>query len=154
MLAEFSAYEKIFELTSGPKDTKKSVHETSIGILQQRLAFYYSANAYFAEQRTERLDTTAYSLDDLLSKIVDHYNCMKQIGPTKCDVPADKQNDGKDKKKKGDKQAVANPAIKDSATSSKQCQLCSLDHNATEFPLFQELKIQRATKQGELFPGN
>ena len=29
MQAEQSAYEKIYELTSGPKDTIKSVHETS-----------------------------------------------------------------------------------------------------------------------------
>jgi hypothetical protein len=53
-------------------------------------------------QLTERLDTIAYSLEDVLSKIVDHYNRMKQIGPTKCDAPADKQNDGKDTKKRGD----------------------------------------------------
>jgi hypothetical protein len=116
------------------------------------LAFDYSANAYFAEQLTERLNTTSYSLEDVLSKTVDHYNSMKQIGPTKCEAPADKQNDGKDTKKKGDKPGVANPAIKDSAASSEQCQLCSLDHNAMECPLFQELKKQRAIKQGELFP--
>ena len=35
VLAEWSSYEKIFELTSGPKGTKTLVHETSIRILQQ-----------------------------------------------------------------------------------------------------------------------
>ncbi len=94
------------------------------------------ANAYFAE----RLSTTAYFLDNVLSKIVDHYNCIKQTGNTKCDASADKQSDGKDTKKKGDKLAAANPAIKDSTASSKQCQLSSHDHNATECPLFQELR--------------
>ena len=33
VLAEQSAYEKIFELTSGTKDTMKTVHDTSIRIL-------------------------------------------------------------------------------------------------------------------------
>jgi hypothetical protein len=104
VLAEFSAYEKVHELTSGPKDTKKSVHEISILILRRMLEFDYMANASFAEQLTASLEQTpTYSSDDILSKVVDHYNSMKAIGPAKCNPSEDKQLYGKDSKKKGDK---------------------------------------------------
>jgi hypothetical protein len=53
---------------------------------------------------------------------------MKTIGPAKCNPSVDKQNDGKDNKKKSDKSALANPAISDSATSSEKSQLCQLSH--------------------------
>ena len=92
-------------------------------------------------------------MDDVLSKIVDHCNHAKQIGPVKRDLSVDKQSDGKDSKKKGDKSVVANPAISDGAASSKQCQLCNLPHSAINFPMFQALKQQDAVKRGELFPG-
>ena len=93
----------------------------------------------------------AYSLDDVLSKIVDHHNSMKQVGPAKCDASADKQSDGKDNEKKGDKSAVSNQRIRDGAASSKKCQICRFDHTATDCTMFQELRKQRATKQGEHF---
>jgi hypothetical protein len=85
VIAEYSAYDKDYELTGGPKDTKKTVHETSICILQQMTAFQYAANAGFASQQMKILGdcSSIYSLDDILSKIVDYHNSMKQIGPTK-----------------------------------------------------------------------
>ncbi len=43
--------------------------------------------------------TNAYSLDDVLTKIVDHYNLTKQIGPVKREPQVIKQSDGKDGKK-------------------------------------------------------
>ena len=43
-------------------------------------------NVYIAEQLTECLESnlTDYTLDNAPSKIVDHYNRMKEIGPAKC----------------------------------------------------------------------
>ena len=63
------------------------------------------------------------SLDDVLSKMVDHHNHVKQIGPDSS--AADKQSDGNDNEKKGDTSAVANPAIRDwdGAASSVKCLL-------------------------------
>jgi hypothetical protein len=120
LLQERSAYEKIFELTSGKKDTIKSVHETSIRLLQQVGRYDFSANAYFAAQLQEQLERSSveYSLDDVLSKIIEHHNRMKQIGPAKCDSASVKQSDGKDSKKKGDKSVIANPALKSDMESS------------------------------------
>ncbi len=68
-------------------------------------AFYYPANVSFAAQQMELLKgcSTAYSLDDILCKIVDHYNSIKQIGPAKGDSSPGKQHDGKDTKMKVDK---------------------------------------------------
>ena len=95
--------------------------------------------------------STAYSLDDVLSKIVDHHRHTKQIGPARCHSSADMQSDGKDNKKKGDKSAEGNQAIKEGDTSSTKCQLCSHNHSAT---LFQELRKQSAAnRRGALFPG-
>ncbi len=62
VLAEYSAYEKVYELTSGPRDTKTSAHEISVSILQQMLEFDYSANAHFAEQLTISLEQKNYVL--------------------------------------------------------------------------------------------
>ena len=117
--------------------------------------FEYTANLYFAEQLTELLEhsTTSYSLDDVLTKIVAHYNRTKQIGPARHGSSANKQSDGKDSKKKGDKSAVENPAIRDGAASTERCQLCTLFHSATDCPMFQALKKQSAAKLGELLPG-
>ena len=42
------------------------------------------------------LSTNAYSLDDVLTKIVDHYNRTKQIGPVKRETQVIRQSDGKD----------------------------------------------------------
>ncbi len=85
VLAERSAYEKIFELTSGTKDTVKTVHDTSIRILHVVGGFDHPTNLYFAEQMIKRIELSinAYSLDDALTKRVDHYNSTKQIGPVK-----------------------------------------------------------------------
>jgi hypothetical protein len=44
VLAEQSAYEKIFELTSGTKDTMKTVHDTSIRILYVVRGFDHPTN--------------------------------------------------------------------------------------------------------------
>ena len=73
---ERSAYEKIFELTSGSKDTIKSVHETSVRLLQQVGRADYPVNVYFATQQQERRErcSTEYSLDDVLSKIIEHHD--------------------------------------------------------------------------------
>ncbi len=43
------------------------------------------------------------SLDDVLVKVADHHNSMKPIESTKCNPYVDKQKNGKDNKKKGDK---------------------------------------------------
>ena len=152
---ERSAYDKIFELTSGPKATIKSVHETSLRLLQQVGRFEYPVNAYFAAQLQEQLERSSveYSLDDVLSKIIEHHNRMKQIGPAKCDSATVKQGDGKDSKKKGDKSATANPALKSDIGSPIKCQICSLEHSAKDCPMFYELKKQSTTRRGELFPG-
>ena len=88
-------------------------------------------------------------MNDLLSKIVDHYNQTKHIGPAKHDSSADKQRDGKYNKKKGDNSAVANPAIRDGAASTKKCQLCTFSHLATECLMFLALKHQGSAKRGE-----
>ncbi len=69
-------------------------------------------------------DLSAYSLGDVhhvLSKIVAHHNSMQHIETAKSDASADKQHDGKDTKKKGDKSAVANPAMWDGAASAEPC---------------------------------
>ena len=67
------------------------------------------------------LSTNAYSLEDVLTKIVDHYNRTKQIGPVKRYSQVIKQSDGKDGKKKSDKLPVANPAISNGDASSVTC---------------------------------
>jgi hypothetical protein len=46
------------------------------------------------------LSTNAYSLDDVLTKIVDHYNSTKQIGSVEREPQVIKQSDEKDGKKK------------------------------------------------------
>ena len=152
---ERSAYDKIYELTSGPKSTIKSVHDTSIQILQQVGRTNYPVNVYFAAQQQELLEHSSaeHSLDDVLSKIIEHHNRMKQIGPAKCDSATVKQSDGKDSKKKGDKSATANPALKSDIESSIKCQICSLEHSAKDCPMFYELKKQSAARRGELLPG-
>ena len=155
MLAERSAYEKIFKLTSSTKDTMKTVHDTSIRILHVVGGFDHPTNLYFAEQMIERIElsTNAYSLDDVLTKIVDHYNRTKQIGPVKRDSQVIKQSYGKDGKKKSDKLPVANPAISNGDASSVTCQICSMNHNATNCPRLQAMMQVDAVKRGELFPG-
>ncbi len=65
---------------------------------------------------------------------------MKQIGPAKCDPVPDKQGDGEDIKKRGDKSATANPGLRDGSVGSVKCQLCSREHSATDCPMFYELK--------------
>ncbi len=65
------------------------------------------------------------SLDDVLIKVADRYNPMKAVGPAKCNPSADKQHNGKDNKKKGDKSAVANPAISGGATTSLKMSVMS-----------------------------
>ncbi len=101
MLAERSAYEKILELTSGTKDTMKTVYDTSIRLLHLVRGFDHPTNLYFAEQMIERIElsTNSYSLDDVLTKIVDHYNRTKQIGPVKRKPQVIRQSEGKDCKK-------------------------------------------------------
>ena len=81
--AERIAYEKIFKLTSGNKDTMKSVHDTSILLLQVVGEFEHLTNLYFATQMIGLIDssTNAYSLDDVLSKIVDHHNSTRKLDP-------------------------------------------------------------------------
>ena len=149
-----SAYEKIFELSSVPKARIKSVHETIIQLIQQVGRTDYPVNAYFAAQLQDLVERSSveYSLDDVLSKIIEHHNRMKQIGPAKCDSPTDKSSEGKDSKKKSDKQ-TANPAFRSGAEGSITCQICSSEHSAKECPLFFELKKQSAIRRGELFPG-
>ncbi len=78
---------------------------------------------------------------------------MKQIGPAKCDPATDKQGDSKDIKKRGDKSATVNPALRDSSTGSVKCQFCSFEHSATDCPMFYELKKQSAARRREFFPG-
>jgi hypothetical protein len=56
----------------------------------------------------------------------------------------DKQSDGKDSKKKGDESVVANPAITDGDMSSVTRQLCHMNHQASECPVFLALKQQDA----------
>jgi hypothetical protein len=80
-------------------------------------------SAHLAEQLTVSLEqTTIISLDDVLSKVTDHYNSMKTIRPAKCNPSVDKKIEGKDKKEKGNKSAAANPVISNSAISSRKCQ--------------------------------
>ncbi len=100
--AALSAYKKIFELTSGTKDTMKTANDTSILLLHVVWGFEHPTNLYFAEQMIEHIEssTNAYSLDDVLRKIVDHYNCAKQIGPVKREPQVVRQSDGKDCKKR------------------------------------------------------
>ena len=71
---------------------------------------------------------------------------MKQIGPAKCDPVPDKQSDGKDIKKRGDKSATVNPALRDGSEGSVECQPCSLEHSVTDCPMFYELKKQSAAR--------
>ncbi len=87
----------------GSKDTIKSVHNTSVRLLQQVGREDYPVNAYFSAQQQEQLEccSAEYSLDDVLSKIIEHHNRMKQIGPAKCDPVPGKQGDCKEIKKKG-----------------------------------------------------
>ncbi len=48
-----------------------------------------------------------------MDDFVDRYICSNDaMGPAKCESTPDKQSDGKDGKKKGDKSATANPAFK------------------------------------------
>jgi hypothetical protein len=109
-----NAYEKIFELSSVPKARIETVHETIIQLIQQVGRTDYLVNIYFAAQLQELVEHSSveYSLDDVLSKIIEHHNCMKPIGPAKCDSPSDKSSDGKDSKKRSDKSATANPALR------------------------------------------
>ncbi len=97
--------------------------------------------------------TNAYSLDDVLSKIVGHYNSTKIFGPVKREPQVVKQSDGKDGKKKSDKPAVANPAISNGDASSVTCQICSMNHNATNCPRSRAMMQEDAVKRGEHFPG-
>ncbi len=85
---------------------------------------------------------------NVLSKIVDHYNSMKQIGSAKSDSSADKQCNGKDTKKKGYKSAVANLAIKEGAASSEQCQIYSLDHKIIDCPKLRAIQQEDAVRRG------
>jgi hypothetical protein len=72
LLQERSAYDKIYELTSGPKDRIKPVHETIIQLIQQVGRTDYPANAPFATQLQEHVERSSveYSLDDVLSKTI------------------------------------------------------------------------------------
>ncbi len=97
------------------------------------------------------ISTNAYSLDDVLSKKVDHFNCTKQIGPVKRQPQVIKQSDGKDSKKKSDKLAVANPEIRHGDASTVTCRICSMNHNATNCPRFRAIMQEDAVKRGELF---
>jgi hypothetical protein len=93
---------------------------------------------------TISLEQITTSLDDVLIKVADYYNSMKASGPAKCNPSVDKQNDGKDNKKKGDK--TANPAISDGATNSEKFQICQLPHLAIDCPMFQSLKKRDAER--------
>ena len=66
---------------------------------------------------------------------------------------SDKQGDEKDSKKKGDKSALVNPALKSGNEGSIICQICLLEHSAINCPLVKELRNQSAVRRGELFPG-
>jgi len=80
---------------------QKTVYDTSIRLLHFVGGFEHPTNLYFAVKMIERIEssTNAYSLDDVLSKIVDHYNRTKQIGPVKREPQVVKQSDGKDGKR-------------------------------------------------------
>ncbi len=54
------------------------------------------------------------------------------MGPAKCELTSDKQSDGKDGKKKGDKSATANPALKDGL--KPVCLICRMEHGALQCP--------------------
>jgi hypothetical protein len=97
----------------------------------------YPANVPFSTQIQEHVERSSveYSLDDVLSQIIEHHNRMKQIGQAKCDSPTDKSSEGKDSKKKSDK-PTANPALRSGTEGSITCQLCSLEHSAKDCPLF------------------
>jgi hypothetical protein len=56
-------------------------------------------------------------------------------------------------KKKSDKLPVANPPISSGDASSVTCQICSMNHNATDCPRLQAMMQDDAIKRGELFPG-
>jgi hypothetical protein len=88
-----------------------------------------------------------------MTKIVDYYNCTKQIGPVEREPQVIKQSNGKDSKKKSDKLPVANPAISNGDASSVTCQICSMHHNTTNCPRLQVMMQDDAVKLGELFPG-
>ncbi len=87
---------------------QKTVYDTSLRLLHVVRGFDHPTNLYFAEQMIERIEvsTHAYSLDDVLTKIVDHYNRTIQIGPVKRESQVINQSDGKDGKKKSDKLPV------------------------------------------------
>jgi hypothetical protein len=72
------------------------------------------------------------------------------MGPAKCGPISEKQSDGKDGKKKGDKSATANPAFKDGL--KPVCQICGMEHEALQCPKFETMLKQCAAKRGELFP--
>ena len=93
----------------------QSVHETIIQVIQQVGRTEYPVNAYFAAQLQELVERSAidYSLDDVLNKIIEHHNRMKQIEPAKCDSSSDKQSDSKEVMKKSEKAAAANLAVQD-----------------------------------------
>ncbi len=69
---------KIFEPTNGKKNTV--LRETSMCLLQQVGRTDFPVNAYFAAQLQEQLEhnsSTEHSLDNVLSRIIEHHNCMQ-----------------------------------------------------------------------------
>ena len=150
-----SAYELIFDLTSGPREIIKPVQETAKQLLQQivRTDARMIEFAINLEQTIEQSPAEC-TMESVMKAIVERQSRINDaMGPAKCTLQMDKQGDSKDGKKKGDKSATANPAFKDGIAGSLKCQLCSLDHSATDCPTFQELRKQSATKRGELLPG-
>jgi hypothetical protein len=84
-------------------------------------------------------------------RVIDHYNNTRRIGPVNRHPSVDKQNYGKDSQKKGDKSMAANPAISDGDASSLTCQLCHINHSATNCPLFLTLRQQLQPNEENFF---
>ncbi len=123
------------------------MHETIIQLIQQVGRTDYPVNAYFAAQLQDLVERSSveYSLDDVLSKIIEHHNRMKQIGPAKCDSPTDKSSQVKAKRAR--KRVTRQPRTQHSGAVMK---VQSLVKYALSVFLAQE---QSAIRRGELFPG-
>ena len=94
--------------------------------------------------------TKYITIEEVMIDVVDRYICINDaMGPVKSQQ-SDKQGDEKDSKKKGDKSALLNPALK---SGSIICQICQLEHSVINCPLVKELENQSAVRRGELFPG-
>ena len=139
------AYEMVQDLTSLPREVMRPVQETAIEILQQtarsdpRMVEYSIGKI----QEIER-SPIDISLEGVMVDVVDRYvRITEAMGHTKGSQQSEK--------KKGEKPATANPAIKDGM--SVQCQICGCKHSASECPEIIGALKQSSIRRGKLLPG-